>query len=75
MIELSNPKGKRKMLCGVPIMRGGTKLSYLFSTDDDSLLFCKANVVEWSRVHALLPIYEKALGQKLNMEKTSIYRK
>jgi ribonuclease HI len=61
-----------QFLSGVPITRGGTKLSHLFFADD-SLLFCKANLTEWNRTQELLAVYEKASGQKLNLEKTSIF--
>ncbi|XP_041002952.1 uncharacterized protein LOC121248534 [Juglans microcarpa x Juglans regia] len=40
---------------------------------DDSLLFCKANALEWSRLYSLLSCYEHASGQRLNLEKTAIY--
>jgi hypothetical protein len=40
---------------------------------DDSLLFCKANLVEWRRLTKILERYEVVLGQKLNKEKTSIF--
>jgi hypothetical protein len=40
---------------------------------DDSLLLCKANSVEWWRLIRILGIYEVALRQKLNMQKTSVF--
>ena len=55
------------MLSGVSIMRGGIKLSHLFFAGD-FLLFCKENVVEWSRVQEMLVVYEKALVHKVNIE-------
>ncbi|XP_042954633.1 uncharacterized protein LOC122291048 [Carya illinoinensis] len=56
---------------GVPIARGPLRVSHLFFADD-SLLFCKANAFEWGRLFNLLRVYEEALGQRLNMDKTSI---
>lgn len=37
-----------------------------------SLLFCKANPLEWSRHFKLLNSYEAASGQKLNIDKSVI---
>jgi hypothetical protein len=39
----------------------------------NSLLFCKANIKEWSNLQHVLDIYEQASGQRLNKEKTSIF--
>jgi exonuclease III len=59
-------------ISGLPIAKGGTKINHLFFADD-SLLFCRANFMEWGNVQEILNIYEKASGQKLNREKTSIF--
>jgi ribonuclease HI len=59
-------------ISGLPITRGGTRLNHLFFADD-SLLFCKANTLEWLHIQQILEMYEKASGQKLNMAKTSIF--
>jgi hypothetical protein len=59
-------------LTGIPISAQGFKLSHLFFADD-SLIFCRANFSEWNTVQSLLQVYEKASGQKLNVEKTSIF--
>jgi hypothetical protein len=59
-------------LTGLPITRGGTRLSHLFFADD-SLLFCKAKLEEWHQVREALQIYEMASGQKLNSGKTAIF--
>jgi exonuclease III/ribonuclease HI len=57
---------------GLPIAKGGTKINHLFFADD-SLLFCRANFMEWGNIQGILDTYEKASGQKLNREKTSIF--
>jgi ribonuclease HI len=44
---------------------------YFFA--DDSLLFCRSSILEWARTQEILEAYERASGQKLNREKTSIF--
>ena len=56
----------------LPLARGGTRLNPLFFVDD-SLLFCKANTIEWYCIQKVLDDYEKASGQKLNKGKTSSF--
>lgn len=36
-------------------------------------LYHQANIMEWSRLQNVLDMYEQALGQRLNKEKTSIF--
>jgi hypothetical protein len=60
------------VITGVPSSKKGPRLSHLFFADD-SLLFCKANSVEWRRITNILEKYEEASGQKLNKDKTSIF--
>ncbi|XP_062171054.1 uncharacterized protein LOC133876828 [Alnus glutinosa] len=59
-------------ITGVPVSAGGFHLSHLFFANA-SLLFCRANFVEWGNVLSVLHTYELALRQKLNNEKTSIF--
>lgn len=40
---------------------------------DDSYLFCRADVGEADKVLELLHLYEKASGQKVNMNKSSVF--
>jgi hypothetical protein len=68
---LSRVESKR-IITRVPTSKKGPRLSHLFFADD-SLLFCKANSVEWRRLSKLLEDYETASGQKLNKKKTSIF--
>lgn len=56
----------------LPITRSGTKINHLFFADN-SLLFCRASILEWARIQKALEVYEKAFGQKLNRDKTSIF--
>jgi hypothetical protein len=46
-------------------------LSHFFFAND-SLLFCKANSVEWRRLMRILGVNEAGSGKKLNLQKTSI---
>jgi uncharacterized protein YdcH (DUF465 family) len=59
------------VITGVPTSPRGPRVSHLFFADD-SLLFCRANSVEWRRLMKILGIYEVGSGQKLNLQKTSI---
>jgi hypothetical protein len=63
---------QERRLTGLPIARGGTIINNLFF-EDDSLLFCRANVLEWNQIQEVLEVYEQASGQKLNRDKTSIF--
>ncbi|XP_042969054.1 uncharacterized protein LOC122301733 [Carya illinoinensis] len=40
---------------------------------DDSLVFCKSNPDEWSRLQQVLSNYEQVTGQRINLDKTSIF--
>lgn len=57
---------------GLGITRGGQRWSHLLLADD-CLLFCRASLTEWEQVSQLLSQYKKALGQTLNLQKTSIF--
>lgn len=59
-------------ITGLSIARGGPRINHLFFTDD-SLLFCKASSQEWGNIQAILELYERASGPKLNREKTSLF--
>jgi hypothetical protein len=60
------------LLRGVPTSSKGPRLNHLFFADD-CLLFCKASVSEWQILTGILDEYEKALGQRLNKDKTSVF--
>ena len=57
---------------GVSICRNGPKLTHLFFADY-SLLFCRATTQECQKVLEILSSYERALGQKLNRDKISLF--
>jgi hypothetical protein len=59
-------------LQGLSICRGGPQISHLFFADD-SLIFCRATIADCPALTYLLSCYERASGQKLNQEKTSLF--
>jgi hypothetical protein len=59
-------------LRGVPTSVNGPRLTHLFFADD-SLLFCKVNQREWHCLCEILDIYERASGQRLNKDKTTVF--
>ena len=48
------------------LLQKGVPRSITFFFADDSLLFCRANIMEWGNIKEILDIYKKASGQKLN---------
>jgi ribonuclease HI len=60
------------LLRGVPTSVRGPRLNHLFFADD-CLLFCKASVSDWQILTGILEEYEKASGQRLNRDKTSVF--
>lgn len=63
---------QRGHITGLPIAKGGFRLSHLFFVDD-SVLFCRATFSEWCSIQDILEVYERASSQKLNRDKTSIF--
>jgi hypothetical protein len=61
-----------RVISRVPTSKRGPKLRSLFFAND-SLIFCKANKVEWRRVVQILGTYEVGFGKKLNLQKTSMF--
>ena len=70
--SLINDVARNQKISGVPICKGSPKITHLFFTDD-SLLFCKANLQECQNLIDILQLYEAALGQKINADKSSVF--
>lgn len=49
------------IISGILVGRASFHISHLFFAYD-SLLFCKANTLEWSKLYYLLQSYESTLG-------------
>jgi hypothetical protein len=58
-------------ITGILTSNNSPRLTHLLFAYD-SLLFYKANSVEWRRLMKILKKYEASLGQKLNLNKTTI---
>jgi hypothetical protein len=56
-----NKVEKEGSITGLPIARGGTKINHSFFAND-SLLFCRASILEWMQIQDALEMYEKASG-------------
>ncbi|XP_027155078.1 uncharacterized protein LOC113755222 [Coffea eugenioides] len=72
---LSNLLQKAKVgkeLTGIKISRGAPAITHLFFADD-SLVFCKANRPEAGKLMKILKVYEKATGQQINTDKSSVF--
>lgn len=62
----------RGCITSFPIDREHLTISHLFFMND-SLLFCKANPIEWCNMLHLLETYKRAFGHMLNKDKTLIF--
>lgn len=70
--SLIHNAARSKELNGISICRGCPYISHLFFAND-SLLFCKASSQECHTLIEILRKYEAASGQKINIDKSSIF--
>jgi hypothetical protein len=63
---------KKGYITGVPTSPKGPSISHLLFADD-CILFCEANRVEWRRLLKIIGIYVEGSGQKVNLNKTSVF--
>ena len=69
---LFHQAARNQALIGVSICRGCPPITHLFFADN-SLLFCKANSHECNELMRILSDHEKASGQKINLDKSSVF--
>lgn len=63
---------REKLLHGCKIAQGAPVISHMLFADD-SYIFCRATVEEASRVLEILRTFENAAGQKVNLDKSSVF--
>ncbi|KAL5838662.1 hypothetical protein ACOSQ3_015831 [Xanthoceras sorbifolium] len=56
---------------GMRCCRGSPLVSHLFFADD-SIVFCRASVQNCEKLKQILNVYEKASGQRINLQKSNI---
>ena len=59
-------------LRGLQVCKRSPYITYFFFADD-SLLFCNATIEDCEEIQRLLLVYEKATGQQVNRQKTSLF--
>lgn len=63
---------RRNLIQGIKVARGAPPISHMFFSDD-CYIFCKASVDNSNRVLEMLQIFEKASGQQINAEKSTVF--
>ncbi|KAG2666985.1 hypothetical protein I3760_15G091300 [Carya illinoinensis] len=71
LISLLKRNVGREGVDGIRICRGAPRINHLLFVND-SVIFCKADVITNVKIQSLLNKYERALGQCINKEKTSM---
>ncbi|KAG7968809.1 hypothetical protein I3843_07G000900 [Carya illinoinensis] len=69
---LLNNVESQGLIKGVVMTKGGSRINHLLLADD-CLIFCGAEMVQWQVLKGILLSYEVASGQKVNLDKTSLF--
>lgn len=69
---LLNDAALRGRLGGISVCKKAPKLTHLLFADD-SISFCRAEIDDCRELCRILEVYERASGQKVNMDKSSIF--
>lgn len=62
----------KQWLHGIKVCRKAPVISHMLFADD-SYFYCKADMLDAAKVVELLNVYERASGQKINGEKSSVF--
>ena len=60
------------LIRGFSLCRSGPKITHIFFAND-TLLFCQAEMGDLQVIQDILQLYEKASGQKINRNKTTVF--
>lgn len=63
---------RRGLIQGIKVARAAPQISHMFFADD-CYIFCKAGVETAGHVLDMLKVFEKASGQKINADKSSVF--
>lgn len=63
---------KRNLIQGIKVARSAPSISHMFFAND-CYIFCKASDESVSHVLQMLDTFEKASGQQINAEKSSVF--
>uniref|UniRef100_A0A803PJL2 Reverse transcriptase domain-containing protein n=1 Tax=Cannabis sativa TaxID=3483 RepID=A0A803PJL2_CANSA len=70
--SLLHLKERRQALSGFKVARRAPDISHLLFADD-SFLFCQPSISSCNIIKDILDVYERATGQKVNFQKSSLY--
>ena len=71
-LRLINEALQNQILCGISICRGCPYSTHIFFTNDN-ILFCRTRGQECQELKEILEVYEVALRQKINTDKSLVF--